>query len=211
MKGERLQVLDRGYVVLEDLLGGDEVVIRGARICYHSSADDKMADERLINHLLKSEPRHNTPFEHAVFRFAVKCPIFVARQWMRHRIASYNERSLRYCAAGREYYLPDELDGLENYRRHMEASFDLYEDLLKRGWRKERARGVLGLAVYTEFIWTVNAWSLMNWLEKRLHPSAQSEHRQYALAILSMLEKSRPLTASAFKEHVLARQGRSQS
>src|SRR4030042_485570 len=78
-------------------------------------------DVRLIRRLRKSEPKHNTVFEHAVFRWGVKCPIFVARQWMRHRIASYNEKSLRYCAADREYYVPqDELVEREAYIQHME-------------------------------------------------------------------------------------------
>jgi len=89
------------------------------------------------------------------------------------------------------------------YVQHMEASFDLYERLVAAGWRKERARAVLGLAVYTEFIWTVNAWSLMNWLAKRLHKSAQWEHRQYALGVLELYEQAMPITAGAFRGSVL--------
>ena len=84
----------------------------------------------------------------------------------------------------------------------MEQSFDIYERLLAAGWRKERARGVLGTAVYTEFIWTVNAWSLMNWLSKRYHRSAQWEHRQYAEAVLRILGEVMPVTAGAFKDHL---------
>ncbi|MBM3190688.1 MAG: FAD-dependent thymidylate synthase [Chloroflexi bacterium] len=187
-------------------MGGDEAVIRGARICYQSVASSPDADVRLIRRLMASEPKHNTVFEHAVFRFGAKCPIFVARQWLRHRIGSFNERSLRYCLAERDYYMPETAAaGREAYVRHMEASFDLYEALVADGWKREQARGVLGLAVYTEFIWTVNAWSLMNWLEKRLDKAAQWEHREYAKAVLEIYRQVMPVTASAFEESVLRR------
>jgi len=202
----RKSVLDKGWVQLEDLMGGDEAVIRGARICYQSVASSPDADVRLIRRLMASEPKHNTVFEHAVFRFGAKCPIFVARQWLRHRIGSFNERSLRYCLAERDYYMPETAAaGREAYVRHMEASFDLYEALVADGWKREQARGVLGLAVYTEFIWTVNAWSLMNWLEKRLDKAAQWEHREYAKAVLEIYRQVMPVTASAFEESVLRR------
>jgi len=197
-------VLDRGWIQLEDWMGGDAAVIRGARICYQSEARSDKADERLIHSLMKAEPKHNTVFEHAVFRFGVKCPIFVARQWMRHRICSFNEQSLRYCVADREYYVPEgDLPDREAYVRHMEASFDLYEQLVAGGWKREQARGVLGTAIYTEFIWTVNAWSFMNWLCKRLDPGAQWEHRQYAEAALAIFEQVMPITAAAFRESIL--------
>ncbi|NLT72913.1 MAG: FAD-dependent thymidylate synthase [Chloroflexi bacterium] len=201
----REAVLDKGWMQLEDLMGGDAAVIRGARICYQSTARSAMADARLIERLMSSTPRHNTVFEHAVFRFAAKCPLFVARQWMRHRICTFNEKSLRYCAADREYYVPDVERGRDAYCAHMEASFDLYESLVQQGWPKEQARGVLGTAVYTEFIWTVNAWSLMNWLEKRLDAGAQAEHRAYAEAAMSLFEKAMPITAGAFTTSVLNR------
>jgi len=201
----RISILDKGWVQLEECLGGDEAVVRGARICYQSHARSREDDIRLIHRLMRSEPKHNTVFEHAVFRWGVKCPIFVARQWMRHRIGSFNERSLRYCTAGREYYVPADEELTVEYTHHMEASFDLYDRLVQAGWRKERARAVLGTGVYTEFIWTVNAWSLMNWLAKRIHKSAQWEHRQYALGVLQLYEETMPVTAAAFKEHVLGR------
>ena len=202
----RQPVLDKGWVQLEECMGGDAAVIRGARICYQSESHTPQADERLIQRLMASEPKHNTVFEHSVFRFNVKCPLFVARQWMRHRMGSFNEKSLRYCLADREYYIPQgELPQREAYVAHMEASFDLYEQLVAAGWKRERARAVLGTAVYTEFIWTVNAWSLMNWLHKRLDKGAQWEHRQYGEAILRMFHEVMPITASAFEESVLKR------
>jgi len=202
---KRLPVLDHGWVQLEDWMGGDSAVIRGARICYQSQARTPNSDARLIRRLLRSEPKHNTVFEHAVFRFGVQCPIFVARQWMRHRICTFNEKSLRYCLADRLYYIPDNLEGdaRDAYVAHMDASFDLYERLVENGSPREQARGILGTAVYTQFVWTVNAWSLMNWLHKRLDKGAQWEHRQYAKAILSLFEETMPITGGAFKEYIL--------
>jgi thymidylate synthase (FAD) len=202
---KRIQVLDKGWVQLEDCMGGDAAVIRAARICYQSRAQTADDDARLIRRLMRSEPKHNTVFEHAVFRWGIKCPIFVARQWMRHRIGSFNELSLRYCSAAREYYVPSDGAAVEEYVRHMEASFELYEGLVSRGWKKERARAVLGTGVYTEFIWTVNAWSLMNWLAKRSAKSAQWEHRQYAQAVLQLYAEAMPITARAFADLVLKR------
>lgn len=102
----------------------------------------------------------------------------------------------------------DDIALLETYVEHMERSFDVYERLRAAGWRKERARGVLGTAVYTEFIWTVNAWSLINWLSKRHHKSAQWEHRQYAKAVFRIFEQVMPITAGAFNDYVLKQQGR---
>jgi len=166
-------------------------------ITHRRSADE---DAWLIRQLMSSDPKHNTVFEHSVFRWGFKCPIFVAGQWMRHRIGSFNEKSLRYCAAAREYYVPSGGSALDEYVHHMESSFDLYERLVSQGRRKERARAVLGTGVYTEFIWTVNAWSLMNWLAKRSYRSAQWEHRQYAQAVLQLYEEAMPLTAGAFAE-----------
>jgi thymidylate synthase (FAD) len=200
----RQDILDKGWLQLEDFMGGDTAVVRAARICYQSEGRSPRDDENLIRRLMKSDPQHNTVFEHATFRFGVKCPLFVARQWMRHRICSFNERSLRYCLADREYYVPEQdLPAQDAYIRHMEASFDVYEQLVQSGWKRERARGVLGTAIYTEFIWTVNAWSLMNWLYKRLDKGAQWEHRQYAQAALDMYVQVMPVTGTAFKELVL--------
>lgn len=201
----RREVLDKGWIQLEDYMGGDAAVIRGARICYQSVARSPEADKRLIGRLMAAEPKHNTVFEHAVFRWGVKAPLFVTRQWMRHRIGTFNEKSLRYCIAERNYYVPQgqDPDQTAAYVAHMEASFDLYERLLQAHWKPEQARGVLGTAIYTEFIWTVNAWSLMNWLQKRLDKDAQWEHREYARAALELYREVMPITAEAFVQEIL--------
>ena len=117
-----------------------------------------------------------------------------------HRIGSFNEKSLRYCVATPEYYIPTSSVGAyAEYINAIKDVFDVYEELVALGWKKEQARGILPLATYTEFIWTVNAWSLMNWLTKRLDKRAQWEHRQYAEAVLVMFEEVMPITAKAFR------------
>jgi len=195
-------VLDKGWVQLEEMMGGDEACVEAARICYQSEGGSEEANKKLINRLMKAH--HNTPFEHAVFRFRVKAPLFVTRQWMRHRLCSYNEKSLRYCIADKDYYIPEDTPyGIDNYIQQMESSFNTYQALLRDGWKREQARGILGTAIYTEFIWTVNAWSLINWMQKRSNTAAQWEHRQYALAVLEIFEEAMPITAKAFKKHIL--------
>jgi thymidylate synthase (FAD) len=213
---DRVQVLDLGHVEMVDMMGGDAAVLRAARICYQSESKGPEADARLIERLLRTG--HGTPFEQAVFTFGVKCPLFVARQWLRHRIGcSYNEKSLRYCTASREYYIPDRpntVEGVEYpedkqlmmssdyptavYIRHCEDAFDTYELLVKRGWPKERARMVLPLSTYTEFVWTVNARALTHWLDLRTAPGAQAEHREYALVIGALWAEAMPVTAMAY-------------
>jgi len=194
-------VLDKGLVVCDDVLGSDRTIIDAARFCYQSEGTPD-TDRKLLQRLVVSRPAHNTVFEHVVFRFRVKCPIFVARQWMRHRIGTFNEKSLRYCTASPEYYVPSDLSEQNRawYIRHCSNSFDLYTALVESGMKKEQARGVLPMAMYTEFLWTVNAWSLMNWFEKRLDPAAQWEHRQYARAIMGIFRMALPITGKAFSE-----------
>ncbi|MFH0771939.1 MAG: FAD-dependent thymidylate synthase [Candidatus Omnitrophota bacterium] len=196
----KIEVLDNGYLELVDFMGADEAVIRAARRCYLSEPQGKDADARLIRHLILKD--HGTPFEHAYFTFDVKCPIFVARQWMRHRIGSYDEMSLRYCLAKRDYYTPADLTGeaLDKYKRSIEAAFDSYETLVGSGVKREQARGVLPLSVYTLYYWTVNARSLMNFLKLRLDKAAQAEIREYAKAALRIFKEKMPVAAKAFEE-----------
>ena len=195
----KVQVLDKGYVELEDYMGGDSVIVKACHTCYGKpDSGDPDADARLIERVMLAVPRHNTVFEHAVFRFGVKCPIFVARQWLRLRVGTFSERSLRWCVADREYYVPADEPAADRYIAHMEASFDLYEALVASGWRKERARGVLGTAVYTDFVWSVNFWSLCNWMEKRLDPAAQWEHREYGHGVLDIVHQVMPISTRAF-------------
>jgi len=202
---QKINVLDNGYVALVDSMGGDKAVIEGARRCYMSEPQGDEADAKLIRHLITKD--HGTPFEHAYFRFDVKCPIFVARQWIRHRIGTYNEMSLRYCLAKRDFYIPEDLSGkaLEKYKKTINDAFDAYEAIVASGVKREQARGVLPLSLYTLYYWTVNARSLMNFLKLRLDKAAQPEIREYAKALLEIFREAMPVTAKAFEEKILPR------
>ena len=196
-------VLNAGYVRLVEYMGGDESVIRNARRCWRSeNKSSEESDRNLIRHLLREG--HMTPFETIVFTFDVKCPIFVARQWMRHRIGSFNEESLRYCVAERDYFIPHGLNQqqLAFWKMYNDEQFDRY-DLLKQTMPKEQARSILPLGTYTKFYWTVNGRSLMNFLKLRLDKSAQAEIREYAEAILNMVKAVAPVSFTEFVPLVL--------
>lgn len=196
-------VLNAGYVRLIEYMGGDKSVIRNARRCWRSEdKSNERSDRNLIRHLLREG--HMTPFETIVFTFDVKCPIFVARQWMRHRIGSFNEESLRYCVAERDYFIPNGLDKpqLAFWKMYNEEQFDRY-NLVKQTMPKEQARSILPLGTYTKFYWTVNGSSLMNFLKLRLDESAQAEIREYAKVILDMAKVVAPVSFTEFVPIVL--------
>jgi thymidylate synthase (FAD) len=196
-------VLNAGYVRLVEYMGGDESVIRNARRCWRSeNKSSEESDRNLIRHLLREG--HMTPFETIVFTFDVKCPIFVARQWMRHRIGSFNEESLRYCVAERDYFIPSGLNQqqLAFWKMYNDEQFDRY-DLLKQTMPKEQARSILPLGTYTKFYWTVNGRSLMNFLKLRLDKGAQAEIREYAKVILDMAKLIAPVSFAEFVPLVL--------
>jgi len=201
-------VLNAGYVRLVEYMGGDKSVIRNARRCWRSEdKSSERSDRNLIRHLLREG--HMTPFEAMVFTFDVKCPIFVARQWMRHRMGSFNEESLRYCVTEREFYNPFDIKDVRdttqwhvwaNYNHH---SFKAYEYMLEKGMSKEQARSILPLGTYTKFYWTVNGSSLMNFLKLRLDKGAQAEIREYAEVILDMAKVVAPVSFTEFVPLVL--------
>jgi thymidylate synthase (FAD) len=196
-------VLNAGYVRLVEYMGGDESVIRNARRCWRSeNKSSENSDKNLIRHLLREG--HMTPFETIVFTFDVKCPIFVARQWMRHRIGSFAEESLRHCVAEQEYFIPDGLNQRELafWKMYNDEQFDRY-NLLKQTMPKEQARSILPLGTYTKFYWTVNGSSLMNFLKLRLDKAAQKEIREYAEAILDMAKVVAPVSFTEFIPLVL--------
>ena len=216
LRGCKVPVLDKGYVHLLDYIGGDERILDAARVSTGAKSDPDR-DRRLIFFLMKN--KHGTPFEHVVFQFVIKCPIFVARQWLRHRIASYNERSARYRVFKEEFYvpsledLPDIFDDedLKEYEEMMHTEHEFYERMLEkakpfkehRKRTREVFRGVLGTAYYTEFYWTLNFRALMNFLELRLGEGAQPEIRAYALAIEKIAQRVAPLAFEAFDEFFL--------
>lgn len=203
-----IEVLDKGFVKLIDSMGTDISIVRAARISHGKEPIDEERDRRLLEHLLKSG--HESPFEHVVFTFHIKCPIFVARQWMRHRIASYNELSGRYTQFTDEFYSPDfekrfAKEQSEQARQIIEQAYEnsyrCYMQLLQMGLQREIARLVLPLATYTQFIWTVNARSLMNFLSLRADSHAQWEMQQFAIAVARIFKQLCPWTYEAFLKY----------
>jgi thymidylate synthase (FAD) len=217
---QTIRVLDHGFVRLDGAMADDLSVVNGARVSFaRRKTEMDESDEGLIRFLLRE--RHASPFEHSVFRFHIRCPIFVAREWMRHRWSSFNEFSLRYAQATDDFYLPE----LEDVRTQVgkpgaysfdpvdpeiaqqtreelqgiyEAAFATYERLVELGVARELARSVLPVGAYTEFFWTVNARSLMNFLSLRNAEAAQREIRRYAEAVETFLAEKMPVTYDAF-------------
>ncbi len=210
------KILDKGFVKLVEFMGGDRAVVQSARVSHGEGLKGEEKDKKLIRYLLKHQ--HLTPFEHAVFKLHIKCPIFVARQWFRHRWASYNEISGRYTEYPDEYYIPEKLRGqsqkdkqssdfisipdqkklIEEIEKIQEKVFEFYRKLLEKGVARELARMVLPLSLYTQFYWTVNARSLMNFINLRADYHAQWEIRQYAEAIAKIFKEKMPWTYEAF-------------
>ncbi len=214
------KILDHGFVRLIDFMGSDVAIVQAARVSLGEGSKGEEKDRRLIDYLIRNG--HETPFEQVVFKFHVKCPLFVARQWFRHRWASYNEISGRYTEMEDEFYLPTKfrtqkakdytyqnLDDVTNrqWREKLEkfyhSTYQLYEELLAAGIAKEQARIVLPLALYTQFYWTVNARSLMNFLKLRTDVHAQEEIREYANAIAEVFKNKLPWTYESFEKHIL--------
>jgi thymidylate synthase (FAD) len=215
-----IPVLDHGFVRLDGALADDLSVANGARVSFARHKDElDESDEGLIRFLMRE--RHGTPFEHNAFRFHVRCPIFVAREWFRHRIGSFNEFSLRYAKATDDFYVPEPEDVrsqvgkpgaysfepvsdelAEATRDKLQAVYETaylaYEQLVELGVARELARSVLPVGAYTEFYWTVNARSLMNFLSLRNSETAQREIRRYAEACERFLEEQMPVTYAAF-------------
>ncbi len=216
---EGMPVLDRGFVRLVDFMGGDLAVVQSARVSYAAESKGEEADRKLINYLLKND--HMTPFEQSVFKFHVSCPIFVMRQWIRHRMASYNEISGRYTEVKDEFYIPTVWRGQDMKNKQgsvsanvpneeltrlldsqVRACYETYQKLLKLGAAREMARMILPLNGYTQFYWTINARSLMNFVSLRADAHAQWEIQKYAEALASFFEAKMPWTFSAFLGHV---------
>jgi thymidylate synthase (FAD) len=199
---EEIRVLDHGFVKLKNWQGDDLSVVNAARVSFAVEHEEMQSgDDALIRFLMRE--RHGTPFEHNSFTFHIKAPLFVVREWQRHRMGSYNELSGRYKEfENPDFYLPDEwrkqtgkpgaytfepwnqspgADRMNHvFVNHYKDCFDTYKYAIENGIAKELARLVLPLSMYTEFYWTVNARSLMNFLSLRNSEQAQHEIREYA-------------------------------
>lgn len=217
-----LRIFDHGFVRLDDYMADDLSVVNSARVSFAVRKDHM--DERdagLIRFLMRE--LHGTPFEHNSFRFHIRCPIFVAREWARHRIASTNEESARYHQLSDDFYLPepeavrtqtgkpgaytfepvpDDLahETRDTFSRQYRAAYGAYVDLVEKGVAKELARALLPLGIYTQFYWTLNARALMNFLALRNAESAQYEIRIYAQAVERFFAEKMPMTHRCFVE-----------
>ncbi len=220
---KEFQVLDHGFVRLVDYLGSDSRIAQSARVSYGAGTRSVRDDARLINYLLRHG--HTSPFEQVVFTFHVKMPIFIARQWVRHRTARTNEISGRYSIMQEEFYLPERLplqstdnkQGsseasvpeedtarlMESMKKEQQAAYSNYQTLIEHGVSREIARINLPLALYTEMYWQIDLHNLFHFLKQRLDKHAQYEIRCYAQVMAEIVKKVAPVAWEAFEEHVL--------
>lgn len=217
-------VLDKGFIRIVDYMGNDSSIVQAARVSYGTGTKQVSQDKALINYLM--EHYHTTPFEMAQIKVHVKLPIFVARQWMRHRTGTFNEYSARYSVMDKEFYLPDasvvaeqsttnkqgridnplpeedanRIIGLLNH--DAKAAYDTYSLLLEDSrLSREIARINLPVNFYTQFYWTVNLHNLLHFCKLRADSHAQYEIQQYAKVLLDIVKAWVPHTFEAFMEH----------
>jgi thymidylate synthase (FAD) len=218
-----IPILNHGYVALLDHMGTDIDIVNAARKSFNKESnflDEK--DKKLLKYLWDN--KHTSPFEMCEIKLSVMAPIFVARQWMRHRSFSFSERSMRYTDDRLRFYLPETENMRKQSKTDRQASVDeivgdtfscgcimienkelclnQYHELLKIGLCREQARMVLPQSLYTEFVAKVDLHNLLHFLELRLDKHAQWEIQQYAEAIVEMLENIVPETMKLFKERI---------
>jgi len=195
--GERHPVLGHGFVALVDYMGNDAAIVQAARVSYGRGTKSVRDDRGLIRYLLRH--RHTTPFEMVEYKFLVRLPIFVARQWIRHRTGSTRNRQGR----------GDPLDPatVERFRSDLERvsreAYEAYSRALEAGVARETARLVLPVAYYTQWYWKVNLWNLFHFLALRLDPHAQEEIRLYAAEVARLGRLVCPVAFEAFDEFTL--------
>ncbi|MDR0567582.1 MAG: FAD-dependent thymidylate synthase [Spirochaetaceae bacterium] len=218
-------VLDKGFIRLVDYLGGDDRVVQAARVSYGAGTKSYREDAGLIDYLLRN--RHTSPFEQVALTFHVKLPIFVARQWVRHRTARLNEISGRYSIMNDEFYQPQSEDvalqsgdnkqgrsderldekTAEKVRRGLaegqKQAYQEYTALIDQGIARELARINLPLSLYTELYWQIDLHNLFHFLELRLHPHAQKEIRRYGEVLLDIVRRVAPRCTESFERHIL--------
>jgi thymidylate synthase (FAD) len=223
----QIDVLDHGYVHLVDAMGNDLSIVRAARVSYNAewrAGEDEGKDTRLIKYLI--EHGHTSPFESVVFTWDIMAPIFVLRQWHRHRTWSYNEVSARYTELPEQFYVPRadkigvqdvknkqarimpadcDVNAIKASKHHdvieemCSLSFRVYKQLLEEGCPREVARGVLPLNTYSHMFATVNLHNLFKFLALRLDGHAQYEIRVYAKAMLKLIKSVVPVAAAAWQ------------
>lgn len=221
---QTIPVLDKGFVRLVDYMGGDERIVQAARVSYGAGTKSYRQDRGLIHYLIRNW--HTSPIEQVQLTFHTKMPIFVARQWVRHRTARLNEISGRYSVMRDEFYVPgpehvcsqsdsnkqgrgdalpwDEAQAIiAAMEQEQKLAYANYESLLEKGVARELARANLPVSLYTEWYWQIDLHNLFHFLRLRLDPHAQYEIRVFAEALATCAQAVAPLAYEAFSEHIL--------
>jgi thymidylate synthase (FAD) len=233
LEGSRaeVQIHQHGLIALVDSMprlvpkGGslDTAVVQAARVSYGTGTKSVRDDRALIRYLMRHA--HTSPFEMVELKFHVVLPIFVARQWVRHRTASINEYSGRYSIMPDRFYRPepsavrlqsatnkqggtspsDDQTALafDRFLSHAEGSYQAYEQMLESGVARELARIGLPQSLYTEWYWKCDLHNIFHFLELRLAEQAQSEIREYAQAMLQLVRRLAPESVAAFEDYRL--------
>jgi thymidylate synthase (FAD) len=219
-----LKVLDKGFVRLVDYMGGDQRIVQSARVSYGEGTKTYRQDRGLIHYLIRNW--HTSPFEQVQLTFHTKMPIFVARQWVRHRTARLNEISGRYSVMKDEFYLPEPqhvsvqsesnkqgrgdtlpfdqaLEVIRQMEEEQRAAYSGYTKMLDQGVARELARANLPVSLYTEWYWQIDLHNLFHFLRLRMDPHAQYEIRAFAEQMAVCAKAVAPLAYEAFEEHIL--------
>ena len=221
---DAIKCLDKGFVRLVDSMGGDDAIVQAARVSYGQGTSKVSQDRGLIRYLMRH--RHTTPFEMVEFKFHCKMPIFVARQWVRHRTANINEYSLRYSEARDEFYYPEpeniqfqsalnkqgrsgevppELKQkvLDYFHENSERSFTMYQDLNEAGVARELIRSLLPVNIYTEWYWKNDLHNLLHFIGLRSDSHAQYEIRVFSDAMAHYVKEKAPFAWEAYQDYVV--------
>ncbi|MGL9779291.1 MAG: FAD-dependent thymidylate synthase [Wolbachia sp.] len=221
---EEHKVLDHGFIRVVDYMGSDSAIVQAARVSYGKGTKQISQDEALIKYLMRHH--HTTPFEMCEIKFHVKLPIFVARQWIRHRTANVNEYSARYSILDNEFYIPKPEQVAKQSDNNKQGSgeafhsgiskeimdsltndsnlvYSHYEKFIEQGLAREIARTNLTLNYYTQFYWKIDLHNLLHFLKLRADKHAQYEIRVYAEVMLDIIKKWVPLAYNAFIEYCL--------
>lgn len=219
-----IKCLDKGFVRLVDSMGGDDAIVQAARVSYGKGTSKVSQDRGLIRYLMRH--RHTTPFEMVEFKFHCKMPIFVARQWVRHRTANINEYSLRYSEARDDFYVPkkehiqfqsalnkqgrmgevsDELKNkVQSYFQEIsDRSFEIYSELNQAGVARELARAVLPVNLYTEWYWKNDLHNLLHFVGLRSDSHAQYEIRVFSDAMAESIKSVAPFAWEAYQDYAV--------
>jgi thymidylate synthase (FAD) len=223
--GKEFRVLDYGFVRLVDVMGEDSSICQSARVSYGKGTKTLREDDTLIRYLMRH--LHTSPFEMVEVKFHIRLPIFIARQWIRHRTANVNEYSGRYSEMTDDFYLPEihqirtqsqinkqarseeELDSnianqiIENMQNSQQNSYNEYKSYVDSGVAREIARINLPLSSYTEWYWKIDLHNLFHFLKLRLDLHAQYEIRVYAETIANIIKQIFPMSYNAFEDYIL--------